>query len=55
MLGANLPIGKAKIEVETAYAKRRPAGPLNVTLKVNGMVVARGNVPVSAPTSVHRE
>lgn len=45
----NLPTGKVKIEVETAYAEAKPAGPLNVALKVNGAVVAKGLVPVSAP------
>jgi hypothetical protein len=44
-----LPAGKVKIEVETAYAILKPAGPLNVTMKVNGKVVAVGKVPVSAP------
>ena len=38
----NLPTGKVKIEVETVYAERKPAGPLNVTLKVNGTVVGHG-------------
>jgi arylsulfatase A-like enzyme len=44
-----LPAGKAKIEVETSYIERKPAGPLNVVLKVNGKEVASGTVPVSAP------
>jgi hypothetical protein len=44
-----LPTGKVKIEVETKYAVKRLAGPLDVTLKVNGVEVAKGNVPVSAP------
>jgi arylsulfatase len=44
-----LPAGKAMIEVETRYLEPRPAGPLEVTLKVGGEVVARGRVPVSAP------
>ncbi|WP_222928097.1 arylsulfatase [Luteimonas viscosa] len=44
-----LPTGKVRIEVETAYAEPRPAGPLTVTLKVNGDVWAQGTVPVSAP------
>jgi hypothetical protein len=30
-----LPIGKVKIEVETAYAVLKPGGPLNITMKVN--------------------
>jgi len=38
-----------KIEVETAYAVLKPAGPLNITMKVNGEVVATGQVPISAP------
>ena len=37
------------IEVETAYAVLRPGGPLNISLKVNGDVVATGQVPISAP------
>ena len=44
-----LPIGKVKIEVETVYAVPKPGGPLNVTMKVNGEVVATGQVPISAP------
>jgi hypothetical protein len=44
-----LPTGKVKIEVETRYAVPRPAGPLDITMKVNGNVVATGRVPVSAP------
>lgn len=44
-----LPTGKVKIEVETVYAEHKPAGPLNVTLKVNGAAVAGGRVPISAP------
>jgi arylsulfatase len=45
----DLPVGKVSIEVETAYAVPRPGGPLNVTMKVNGAVVASGRVPISAP------
>ncbi|WP_346839947.1 hypothetical protein [Microbulbifer sp. SAOS-129_SWC] len=44
-----LPVGKTKIEVETQYVERKPAGPLKVVLKVNGREVASGRVPVSAP------
>jgi len=44
-----LPVGKVKIEVETTYVERKPAGPLKVVLKVNGKDVATGVVPVSAP------
>jgi len=44
-----LPAGKAKIEVITKYSDRKPAGPLEVVLKVNGREAAKGQVPVSAP------
>jgi arylsulfatase len=44
-----LPVGKVKIEVETAYTVPKPGGPLNITMKVNGEVVATGQVPISAP------
>jgi arylsulfatase len=44
-----LPIGKVTIEIETAYVVPKPAGPLNITMKVNGEVVATGQVPISAP------
>jgi arylsulfatase len=44
-----LPVGKVKIEIETAYAVPKPGGPLNITLKVNGQVVATDQVPISAP------
>jgi arylsulfatase A-like enzyme len=44
-----LPTGKARIEVETSYVERRPAGPLKVVLKVNGREAASGVVPISAP------
>jgi arylsulfatase A-like enzyme len=44
-----LPTGKVKIEVETSYVERKPAGPLKVVLKANGKEVASGIVPVSAP------
>ncbi|HZV86859.1 MAG TPA: arylsulfatase [Candidatus Binatus sp.] len=44
-----LPVGKVKIEVETAYAVPKPGGSLNVTMRVNGQVVATGQVPISAP------
>ena len=45
----NIATGKVKVEVETVYAEAKPAGPLSVTLKVNGSVVVRTRVPVSAP------
>jgi hypothetical protein len=44
-----LPTGKVKIEVETSYIERKPAGPLKVVVKVNGKEIASGVVPVSAP------
>jgi hypothetical protein len=44
-----LPAGKVKIEVESKPAAPKPAAPLEVTLKVNGKVVASGKVPMTAP------
>jgi arylsulfatase A-like enzyme len=45
-----LPAGKAKIEVETVFAGvAKPGAPLTVTLRVNGTVVAQGQVPISVP------
>jgi len=44
-----LPAGKVKIEVETTYVERKPAGPLKIVMRVNGDEVASGVVPVSAP------
>ena len=44
-----LPSGRAKIQVSTEYAEAKPAGPLNITMTVNGEEFAQGNVPVSAP------
>jgi arylsulfatase A-like enzyme len=44
-----VPAGKVKIDVETTYAVPRPGGALNVTMKINGKLVAEGRVPVSAP------
>src|SRR5262249_20607688 len=41
--------GKAKIEIETSYVERKPAGPLKIVIKVNGQEMASGVVPVSAP------
>lgn len=35
-----LPVGKAKIEIITQYAVKKPAGPLAITMKVNGQEVA---------------
>jgi hypothetical protein len=48
--GSNpLPVGDATIEVVTTYAVPQPGGALDITLKVDGAVVAKGQVPVSAP------
>lgn len=44
-----LPAGKHKIEVTTTYVEKKPAGPLNVVIKVDGKEVASGVVPISAP------
>jgi len=44
-----LPAGPAKIEMETVYARPGPAGPLDITITVNGERHATGRVPVSAP------
>jgi hypothetical protein len=37
-----------KIEVESTLAAPKPGSPLDVTLKVNGQVVAQGRVPITA-------
>ena len=44
-----LPAGDVTIEVETTYVEPRPGGPLSVTLRVEGVEVGSGVVPVSAP------
>jgi arylsulfatase len=44
-----LPVGPVTIVVGTEYAEARPAGPLDITMTVNGDVYAAGQVPVSAP------
>jgi hypothetical protein len=44
-----LPAGDTTIVVETSYAEERPAGPLDVTLRVGTEIVAKCQVPVSAP------
>lgn len=46
---AKLPPGRATIAVTTQYAEPRPAGPLDITVAVNGEAVAEGQVPISAP------
>jgi arylsulfatase A-like enzyme len=42
-----LPIGKVKIEIESKLA--RPGAPMDVTMKVNGKLVAEGRVPITVP------
>jgi arylsulfatase len=44
-----LPTGRITIDIETVYAEVRPGGPLDITIKVHDEVVARGQVPISAP------
>jgi hypothetical protein len=44
-----LPTGKVRIEIETRYVEPRPGGPLKVTMRAAGKVVAEGVVPISAP------
>ena len=46
-----LPVGKAKIEVETKLLAPRPGSPAQITLKVNGQEVATGKVPITAPVA----
>jgi hypothetical protein len=43
-----LPTGRVKVEVESRLAAPRPGAPLDVTLRVNGQVVAQGRVPITA-------
>ena len=44
-----VPPGRVRIGVRTAYAEPRPAGPLDVTLTLDGQEIASGRVPISAP------
>ena len=44
-----LPAGKVHIEVESKLVAPKPGAPMDVTLKVNGQVVAQGRVPITAP------
>jgi arylsulfatase len=46
---AKLPAGPTTIVVETRYAEQRPAGPLDITIRVGPELLAVGRVPVSAP------
>jgi arylsulfatase len=43
-----LPTGKVQIEVESKLAVPQRGAPLDVTLKVNGKVVAQGRMPITA-------
>ena len=45
-----LPVGKSKIEVESRLVDKI-GGPMDITLRINGEVVAKGNVP--AAMSLH--
>jgi arylsulfatase len=42
-----LPTGKVKLEVESKLTTK-VGGPMDITLKVNGEIVARGEVPITA-------
>ena len=44
-----LQAGPTTIAVETTYAEQRPAGPLDIVMRVDGEVFANGQIPVSAP------
>jgi arylsulfatase A-like enzyme len=46
---SRIPAGEVTITVTTRYAEERPAGPLDVTIAVDGETAASGQVPVSAP------
>jgi arylsulfatase len=46
-----LPVGKAAIEVESKRVSSGRNSPMDVSLKVNGQVVAQGRVPVIASLS----
>jgi hypothetical protein len=43
-----LPAGRVRIEIETNYVVPRPGGPLKVTMKGDGKILAEGTVPISA-------
>jgi len=44
-----LQTGRVRIEIETTYLVPKPGGPLTVTMKAGGKVIAEGKVPISAP------
>jgi len=46
---SKLPEGKVTIEVVSTMKTDKKAGPMDVTLKVNGKKVGKGEVPITAP------
>lgn len=44
-----VPAGRTEITVTTRYAEPRPAGPLDITVARDGVTIADGRVPISAP------
>ena len=48
---SKLPAGKLRIEVESKLVEAKATAPLDVTLGVDGKLVAQGRVPVTAPLS----
>jgi arylsulfatase len=44
-----LPKGRATVEIKTVYAEAKPAGPLDISMSVNGAEFGSGQVPISAP------
>ncbi len=44
-----LPHGKVRIEIKTTMPELRPGGPLEITIKANGTIVVKGQVPASVP------
>jgi hypothetical protein len=47
--GTRLAPGKTHIEVIIDFPVLRPGAPADITIKVNGRVVAEGTVPITAP------
>jgi arylsulfatase len=44
-----LPVGKAKLEVQTKMVSKKPGSPALISLSVNGKEIASGTVPITAP------
>ncbi|HEY3486182.1 MAG TPA: arylsulfatase [Ilumatobacteraceae bacterium] len=44
-----VPAGRTTFEIRTVYTETRPGGPLEITLTANDEMLAKGQVPVSAP------